>query len=202
MFRTGNTGTRPKSSAARERHCTTPVDPNRYNTISFKFSTRLFQVISMSGSSVLKKERNLLLQFLVHFFQSSPGRIAHLDKILSRIYEFAAFHISDIPLLCQFSKENLRYGGTKNDQLGIIHSGDLAYILHSLISKEQRNGAMVYLTLSASGWSILFKAYTVGNFSSTNALTTFSIVSSDHCSRGSFSPNLSRTRVTSCAVLP
>jgi len=29
MFRTGNTGTRPRSSAARDRTCTTPVLPNR-----------------------------------------------------------------------------------------------------------------------------------------------------------------------------
>lgn len=72
MFRTGNTGTRPKSSAARERHCTTPVDPNRYNTISFKFSTRLFQVISMSGSSVLRGKGTYFFNFSSISFSPPP----------------------------------------------------------------------------------------------------------------------------------
>lgn len=40
-FRTGKTGTSPRISAARERHCTTPVEPKRQRTMSFKFSTRL-----------------------------------------------------------------------------------------------------------------------------------------------------------------
>lgn len=56
--------------------------------------------------------------------------------------------------------------------------------------------------MSASGWSILFSAMTVGNFSSTNALTTFSIVSLDQCSRGSFNPSRSRQRATTVEVLP
>lgn len=43
-FLTGKTGTSPKSSAARERHCTTPVEPKRQRTMSFKFSTRLDEV--------------------------------------------------------------------------------------------------------------------------------------------------------------
>ena len=44
IFRTGNTGTRPRRSAARERTCTTPVEPKRNSTMSCKFSRRLYHV--------------------------------------------------------------------------------------------------------------------------------------------------------------
>lgn len=57
-------------------------------------------------------------------------------------------------------------------------------------------------TLSASAWSILFRAMTVGNFSSVNAFTTLSIVASDQCSRGSLMASLSRHRATVLLVLP
>jgi hypothetical protein len=57
-------------------------------------------------------------------------------------------------------------------------------------------------TLSESGLSILFKAITVGNFSSVNALTTLSIVSLDQCSSGSFIASLSRQRATICEFDP
>ena len=56
--------------------------------------------------------------------------------------------------------------------------------------------------LSASGWSILFKAKTVGNFSSVKALTTELMVSGDQCSRGSLSFKWSSVRATVCDVLP
>lgn len=38
MLRTGKTGTRPRSSAARVRDCTTPVLPKRYSTIDMSVS--------------------------------------------------------------------------------------------------------------------------------------------------------------------
>jgi hypothetical protein len=57
-------------------------------------------------------------------------------------------------------------------------------------------------TLSESGWSILFKAITVGNFSSVKALTTCSMVSSDHVSRGVLIPDRSRHLATTFDVLP
>jgi hypothetical protein len=47
-FLTGNTGTRPSSSAARDKTWTTPVEPKRYRTISFRFSMR---PLSLSSSS-------------------------------------------------------------------------------------------------------------------------------------------------------
>lgn len=57
-------------------------------------------------------------------------------------------------------------------------------------------------TLSASAWSILLRAITVGNFSSVNAFTTRSIVASDQFSRGSLMASLSRHRATVLLVLP
>lgn len=48
IFLTGKTATRPNSSEARVRTWLTPVLPNRYSTISFRFSMR---VLSFSSSS-------------------------------------------------------------------------------------------------------------------------------------------------------
>ena len=56
--------------------------------------------------------------------------------------------------------------------------------------------------LSASGWSILFRAKTVGNFSSVKALTMVDMVSGDQCSRGSLSFRRSSVRATVCGVEP
>ena len=52
--------------------------------------------------------------------------------------------------------------------------------------------AILAIFLSASGWSILLRARTVGNLMSTNALTTVWTVSGDQVSRGVFSEMWSR----------
>lgn len=72
-LRTGKIGTRPKSSAARERHWTTPVDPNRYNTMSFKFSTRL---LGWSADQLHLTLRNLTFSI----FHPSPSGLLRQDR--------------------------------------------------------------------------------------------------------------------------
>jgi hypothetical protein len=50
--------------------------------------------------------------------------------------------------------------------------------------------------LSASAWSILLRAMTVGNFSSVKAVTSFSTVSGGHVSSGVLICARSRARAT------
>ena len=62
--------------------------------------------------------------------------------------------------------------------------------------------AILAMFLSASGWSILLRAMTVGNFSVVKASTTEAMVESDQVSRGSLRARRERVRETVEALEP
>jgi hypothetical protein len=74
--------------------------------------------------------------------------------------------------------------------------------LHSTMLWGSCIFAILAMFLSASGWSILLSAMTVGNFSSVKAWTTRSIVSLDQSCSGSFRFMRSRQRATTALVDP
>lgn len=128
-LRTGNIGTSPRSSAARERHWTTPVEPNRYSTISFRFSTRLIQIQVVSRVIAFVWTPNIRFQFFIHLLETSSIRISHFNQVFSCIDKLAAFNILDVILLCQPSEEDFGYSGAKYNTLWILHLRNLADVL-------------------------------------------------------------------------
>lgn len=164
--------------------------------MSRRFSMRLWHVSNdQFATSQWTQAVYVRLEFLIHLLQSAPIRVALLYQIFSRVNKFVAFRVSNVALLCELSKKYFGDGGGENNGFRTLLFCDLIDILRIPCQMKDtviNQGLDTCPTLSESRWSILFRAMTVGNFSSTNALTTLSIVSSDQVSRGSLRANRSK----------
>lgn len=72
------------------------------------FSTRLIDV-STGLFLGLELLMNILLQFLIHFFQAAAVGVTHVDEVFPCVEELTALDILYVVLLCQSSKKDFRY---------------------------------------------------------------------------------------------
>lgn len=83
--------------------------------------------------------RFVRLEFLVHLLQPASIRVTLLYQIFSRVDEFLTLGISDVALLCEFSKEYLGDGGCEDNVLGVLLFCNLTDVLRILIDCQMES---------------------------------------------------------------